>query len=297
VSDNESSTTQPHQLQFVLPEEHRQRWTQFTYLVRSCALTLERAVDPKPGTALTEVDSFYEWEKASIWIRNYLCAGAEHLSLWADVTAPYKFHPEAKNEVRPRPSLLLARAGLEAAAHAVWLLEAPSALECAQQHIRLMHRDFTYHRNALAAGELDAAHIDERIENLESRCRSLPIAVTPGDRPPGYEKLVRKAAIATQHDENRWAYLWNSASGAGHGQNWFGIEGFELLGSYEPGYSRTIALPDVDLISDTLDAACSTLQWGTLKWLVASGHDPNLMWKATREIYDRMPKIDGAPDQ
>ena len=70
-------------------------------------------VDPKPGSALAQADAFYEWEKASIWVRNYLCAAAEHLCLWADVTAAYKLHPEAINEVRPRPYLLLARAGLK----------------------------------------------------------------------------------------------------------------------------------------------------------------------------------------
>jgi hypothetical protein len=299
VSDNESSTTRPHPLQFALPEEHRQRWAQCTYVARGCALTLERAVDPKAGSALAQADAFYEWEKASIWVRNYLCAAAEHLCLWADFTAPYKLHPEATNEVRPRPSLLLARAGLEAAAHALWLVEVPAPLECAQRHIRLMHRDFTLHRAALIAGALDTAHIDKRIEDLGSRCTSLAIPTTPKDKPPGYEKLVRNAANVTQHDENRWSYLWNAASGAAHGQNWFGIEAFDLvtLNEYEPGYFRTIALPDVDLITDTLDAACSTLQWGTLRWLTLGGHNPDLLRTATRDVFERMPKTEDAPDQ
>jgi hypothetical protein len=299
VSDNESSAAQPHQLQLALPEEHRQRWTECTYVARGCALTLERAVDPKPSSELAAADAFYEWEKASIWVRNYLCAAAEHLSFWADVTAPYKLHPEATNEVKPRPSLLLARAGLEAAAHALWLIEGPTPLECAQRHIRLMHRDFTFHRAALIAGRVDTAHIDKRIEDLELRCAGLTIPTAPKDRPPGYEKLVRSAAVATQHDENRWSYLWNAASGAAHGQNWFGIEGFELvtLDEYEPGYFRTIAVPDVEIITETLDAACSTLRWGTLKWLMLGGHSPELMRTATRDVFERMPKTAGTPDE
>jgi hypothetical protein len=280
-------------------EEYRQRWAQYTYTARSCALTLERVIDPRPGSELVAADEFYEWEKVSIWIRNYLCAAAEHLCMWADVIAPYKFHPEATNEVKPRPSLLLARAGFESAAHALWLVEVSAPLECAQRHIRLMHRDFAFHRAALVAGALDTAHIDQRIEDLESRCASLPIPTTPRDRPPGYEKLVRFAAVATEHDENRWSYLWNAASGAGHGQNWFGIEGFELvtLDEYEPGYFRTIALPDVELLTETLGAACSTLEWGTLKWLLLGGHNPDLMRQATRDVFERMPKTEDAPDQ
>ena len=299
VDPNEASSAQPYQLQYELPTEHRQRWTECTYHARSCALTLDQVVDPRPGTPLTEADSFYEWEKASIWVRNYLCAAAEHLCMWADMTAPYKFHPEAKNDIRPRPSLLLARAGLEASAHALWLLEASTPIECAQRHMRLMHRDFTYHHAALVAGGKNTAHIDERIENLEARCAALSIPTAPKHKPPGYEKLVRLAALATSHDEDRWAYLWNAASGAGHGQNWFGIEGFELMTviEYEPGYFRTIALPDVDLISDMLDAACDVLQWGTMKWLLLGGRSPDLMRRAARDVFERMPKLDGAPDR
>jgi hypothetical protein len=139
---------------------------------------------------------------------------AEHLSLWSDVIAPYKLHPDAVNEIRPRPYLLLGRAGLEAAAHALWLVEAPSPEECAQRHIRLMHRDFTYHRAALAAGGLNTVRIDQRIADLESRAPNLSIQVSPKDKPPGYEKMVRSAAGATSHDENRWAYLWDAASAA-----------------------------------------------------------------------------------
>jgi len=49
----------------------------------------------------------------------------------------------------------------------------------------------------------------------------------------------------TSHDEDRWGYLWHAASGAAHGQNWFGLEAFDLLtlDEYEPGYFRTIAFP------------------------------------------------------
>jgi hypothetical protein len=130
-----------------------------------------------------------------------------------------------------------------------------------------MQRDFTLHRDALVAGGLDTARLDKRLGDLESRCPSLSIPVTPKDKPPGYEKLVRNAAVVTNHDESRWAYLWNAASGAAHGQNWFGLEAFDLLTvkEYEPGYFRTIAFPDPVFITETIDAACSTLQWGTLR--------------------------------
>lgn len=298
MSTNDSSTPGPNHPQFLVPDEDTRQWISHTYVARSCELTLKRVVDPKPGSPLAQADAFYEWEKASIWVRNYLCAAAEHLCLWADVIAPYKFHPEATNEVRPRPYLLLGRAGLEAAAHALWLVEVSTAVECAQRHIRLMHRDFTLHRAALAADALDTAHIDQRISDLESRCASLSIPTTPKDKPPGYEKLVRNAAVVTNHDENRWSYLWNAASGAAHGQNWFGIEAFELLPveQYEPGYFRTITIPDPVFITETVGAACATLQWGTLRWLMLGGHDPDLLRQTLSDVYKRVPKKADAPN-
>jgi hypothetical protein len=282
----------PENPRFLLSEDHQLEWAGHTYVARSCELTLKRVVDPKPGSALAQADAFYEWEKASIWIRNYLCAAAEHLCLWADVIAPYKLHPEAMNEVRSRPYLLLGRAGLEAAAHALWLVEVPTAEECAQRHVRLMHRDFNYHRDALEAGDLDTAHIDQRIADLESRCAGLSIATAPKDKPPGYEKMVRYAAAATKHDEDRWAYLWSAASGAAHGQNWFGLEAFDLLATeeYEPGYFRTIAFPDPAFVTDTVGAGCEALQWGTLRWLIMGGHDPETLFKTRREVFELMPK-------
>jgi hypothetical protein len=101
-----------------------------------------------------------------------------------------------------------------------------------------MHRDFTLHRDALVAGGLDTARLDKRLGDLESRCPGLAIPAAPKDKPPGYEKLVRNAAVVTNHVESRWAYLWNAASGAAHGQNWFGLEAFDVLTvkKYEPGY-------------------------------------------------------------
>jgi hypothetical protein len=111
---------------FALSEELRQELTAHTYAARSCEVVLHPVVDPKPGSAPAQADALYAWEKASIWARSYLCAAAEHLCMWADATAPYKFHPEASNEIRLRPSLLLGRSGLEAAAHPVWLVEGTS---------------------------------------------------------------------------------------------------------------------------------------------------------------------------
>lgn len=282
-----------------MPPDHLQEWAANTYSIRSCELVLNRTVDPKPGSQLDQADAIYHWEKISVWARNYLLAAAETLGLWADLVAPYEFAPDAINRVRMRPYLLLARSGLEAAGHAIWLLDVPTGTftECVERHVRLMHQDFNLHKKALEARGSDTTRIEDRIATLKERAAGLPFPVAPANKPPGYEKLVRNAATVTGKDENEWAFLWNAASGAGHGQNWFGIEGFDLLPiyEYEPGYFRTTSIPDPIYITEMVEAAALSLQWGTLRWLMYGGHDPNLLAAAAAEVFVKMPKKDDIP--
>lgn len=276
----------------LLPQDQSQVWTQNAYLVRACELVLTRTIDPLPGSQLDQVDAIYRWEKISVWTRSYLLSSAEHLSMWADLVAPFDLTPGAMNKVRMRPYLLLARSGLEAAAHAIWVLNVKPYEECVQRHVRLMHHDFLMHVKALIARGSDPSAIETRISDLKSRATALPLQANPTDKPPGYEALVRHAAEATSNDPREWAYLWNAASGAGHGQNWFGLEGFDLIPTeeYEPGHFRTASIPDPIYITQTIDAATLALVWGTLRWLELGGHDRNMIRDVTPEIFAKMPK-------
>lgn len=287
-----ASDDHPKTARFPVPEAHTTTWAMNAYRVRACELVLGRTGDPVPRSPLDRADAVYHWEKVSAWARNYLLASAEQLSLWADLVAPYNFAPDAINTVRMRPYLLLARSGLEAAAHAIWLLDVPKIDECVQRHVRLMHRDFTLHKKALDVRGEDASLLADRLTSLIERATTLPFDTSPTTRPPGYEALVKNAAAATGNDESEWAYLWNAASGAGHGQNWFGIEGFNLLPSqeYQPGYFRAASIPDPVFITETIEAAALSLQWGTLRWLSLGGHDPSLVQAATLEVHSKMPK-------
>lgn len=284
---------------FRLPPDQEQTWKECVYAARTCELVLSRTVDPMPGSDWAKADLFYPWEKVSVWARDYLRASAEHLCLWAQIVAPYRFEPDAVNFVRMRPYLSLARAGLESAAHALWLSEVQGPRECVLRFLRLMYRDFKYHRKALEADRMDTSAVDERIGNLEARVSEYSIPVRLTEQVPGYEAMVRLAATATQHDPHRWAYLWHTASGAAHGQNWFGVEAHGLVpvAEYEPGHFRAVTIPDPEFITNTVEAACDVLQWGTLRWLIMGRHDPEVMRDTMKEIHQRMPKLDGSPGQ
>ncbi|CAM3225187.1 hypothetical protein [Tsukamurella hominis] len=277
-----------------LVEDQRQRWAAATYKVRGSALALEGAVDPREGSLLEYADQLYPWEKVSAWSRSYLSAGIEHMSLWADLVAPYEFDESRVNHVRFRPYLLIGRAGLESGSHAVWLLsDVEDPRDCVRRHLRLMYKDFEYHQKAYEAGGESTDGITARMEKTVARAAELRIGSSPKDKPPGYEKLVREAAATVGGDADRWSFLWNAASGAGHGQNWFGMVGYdnEIGDEYEPGYYRSIQVPDAAFITETVEAASDVLLWGVCRWLMLAGYDgPGRIDAGIRHVHEQMPK-------
>ncbi|QMT00267.1 hypothetical protein H1R19_15205 [Gordonia jinghuaiqii] len=193
-----------------------------TYAIRACDLALSAAVDPMPGSRPDFADKLYKWEKVSAWLRSYLTAGIEHMMLWSDLVAPYEFDGSHVNRVRFRPYLLMGRAGIESGAHAVWLLaDVDDPRDCVRRHLRLMYKDFEYQLKAHEAGGLGTDGVRARMQTTVDRATELGVGESPKNKPPGYEKLVREAAKTVSGDPDRWSFLWNAASGAGHGQNWY----------------------------------------------------------------------------
>ncbi|MEB3023613.1 hypothetical protein [[Mycobacterium] crassicus] len=282
----------------VVPDDHIDRWKVAVSQIRTSAVLLSRMIDPRPGSGLAVADSLYPSEKASAWARSYLDAGCEHLNLWADLVAPAEFDANTVNNVAYRPYLLLARAGLESVAHGLWLLDVEDSAECVGRHVRMMHRDIGYFIKARRAGQLSVSKIEDQQKTLVDRASEALPTVTTTDKPPGYENIVRYAATAQEQDPDRWAYLWNLASGAGHGQNWFSLEGYLLAvgDEYEPGYYRVARRPDVELLTETVEAGAATLRYATLLWAGRAGYPYREMYvQAMCEVIDRMPTITGQP--
>ncbi|WP_142239685.1 hypothetical protein [Mycobacterium sp. ST-F2] len=289
INEDEAAGEESSAPGLVLSQDRQREWLSLACTARASELVLKRVIGPKPGSWLDVIDRIYEKEKASVWTRSYLRAAAEHLSFWSDRIAPHAIVPGPANRILLRPYLLLGRAALESAAHALWVLAAPQSTdEWVTRFVQLMVGDFKLHRKALVAGGLDTARIDERIRAHNARIDGMSSLKPPGM--PRYLDLVRHAATATESDENRWAYLWNAAAGAGHGQNWFGVEGYILLdkAEYEPGHYRTVSVPNPSFVTETIGAACAALHAGTARWLAAGKHDPQMLLDATIEAHDRL---------
>lgn len=116
-------------------------WVEVAHGARILQHCLRNSGDPECDSPFAGVAELYPFEKVSDRARSFLTAAVEHLIFWADLEAPLKFHPEQSNEVTLRPAYTLARASLESAAQAVWLMNTTDPMECIRRHICLMRWD------------------------------------------------------------------------------------------------------------------------------------------------------------
>lgn len=269
-------------------------WVADAFMIRACGLVIDQMTVPQPRSALALDGAGFEWDRPWEWARTYLAAAAEHLALWADYHVPYTYHEGSKVTVRYRPGLLLARAGLEASSHVAWLLSSTEREERIACHLGLARRDLGFHKKALEVDGRDASAVERRIQTLlETGGRVLP-GVSP-QSPRGFAELVGHGARVTGLDANRTVYLWNAASGAGHGQNWFASDGYDrsLRDEPEPDYRRVWLIPNLSAFSETMRCATTVLSWGARQWLEMAGEEADTLFQAALlEVYERMPKVD-----
>lgn len=269
------------QFRFPVPQEHSLAFTEVAQGSRLSWRVLVNAGDPRPGSNFESVAELYPFEKVSDRTHAYLSAAYEQLLLWADHAAPLKFHPEQITNFTLRPAYTLARAALESAAQAVWILSSPDPLECIRRHLCLMRWDYQEHIKSVA----DPEHI-KRIRDQDTKLLERvagvfgPDEITP---PRGYWNVIQRACETEQSlklevvDAKR---IWSAASGAAHGKYWptHDLQHVVPGEEYEPGRFRAATLPDPEGMVEALNAAYTMAQIGVLRHAHWCGADiPTLM--------------------
>ncbi len=274
---------------FEISDELKLRRTYQTHSTRACGMVLDQPLKPVDGSTLHRLDNTFGLEKVSTWMRAYLRSAAEHLAAWADLALPYGHPRPLPGITRARPNMLMARAALESAAHALWPFSASSDDGFLARFAHLVITDQQHFQKALERGNKDTRVLDPWADALKARCESLQLTIP--NRFPGYEKLVRHAATIVDEDEQRWSYLWNLASGAGHGQKWFTTEGHLTLSQteYESGHYDLVTVANPVLEVEMIEASGTALLHGTVIWLAASGHDPLMVQEAVRKLSEYFP--------
>lgn len=231
---------------------------------------------PVEGSPLAIVDDLYPVERASTWCRSFLGAALEHLLLWADYAAPLKFHDDAVIEHNLRPAQTLARAALESASQAVWVLAAKNPPDLLQRHFVLILHDLDEQRKAAIKPE-DKAQIKARDDAL--RADLLKAGLSQDDlRAKGYMELIKYAAAETAGQGSRTGLIsdpaeveraWRASAGAAHGKRWPALE---LTVPVDGG--RT--MPDPTAMSNMLKLADAVTAYGVARFADYSGHEPQL---------------------
>jgi hypothetical protein len=238
-------------------------------------------------------------ESCEKWCRSYLSSALEHLGMWADYVAPLHFHPDAIVRHDARPAQTLARAALESASQAVWVMASRDPREVLRRHLSLVLADWAEQRKA----EIDPgrkADLEQQRLDLLNILKSHGVKVDD----PSYLTLVTKAAHEVRAnfsdpdlgDSAQVERLWRASAGSAHGKMWPSLE---LRVAVEVD-GRPFSFPDADAMSAILVLADRVTKYGVFRFIDYAGHEPQLAERlrtTSLRLYARIPKVAGAPER
>lgn len=237
---------------------------------------------PAEGSNFARTRELYPFEPLDERAQAYVSAALEHLLMWAEYTAPFKFHPEQESNFYQRPPYTLARAALEAAAQAVWILDTIDPMECLRRHLSLMRWDLHEHKRSKAALE-EKRLITARDQALLARVAD--VFTADEIRPPsGYLWVLQQACRPEDLDlqADQVERLWRAASGSAHGMYWptQDLQTAVDVSSSEGGVRR-VRVADAQGVAEVLMAAYTMTQYAVLKYAQFSGADIWSLMKAS----------------
>ncbi|MHA7127933.1 hypothetical protein ACRTEC_16305 [Janibacter indicus] len=240
--------------------------------------------DPAPGSNFARVNELYPFEKVSDRAHHYVSAALEHLVMWADFAAPFKFHPEQATTFTMRPTNALARAALESASQAVWIMDTSDPTECLRRHLSLIRWDLEEHRKSHLDAEGKSRVRAREVELLERV--SMNFAPEEVRAPQGYLWVIQQACRPADLDLDgaEAERLWRAASGAAHGMYWTKLDlaDSHVGEEYEPGHFRAFTVPNPQAMVEVLRASEAMVTYAVLKYLQFSGADIDSLMAAAR---------------
>jgi hypothetical protein len=255
------------------------RWTELALRFHVENYLFHSLGDPAPGSPFNEANVLFQWEKASDWCREYLSAALQSASMWADHHAPLSFNPVGKVLIRPRPVQSLARATLESAAQAVWVMTADNPHDLVVRHLRLMHGDYVEQKKAfrLHGDRVDLA--EEQLSKFKQRVGT-SFDESTVFKDVTYLATIRGAAealsgIGKPLSPDETEYVWRLASASTHGKRWaiFELNDVENLEEYEPGQLRVARTARLDVAFRAMATAFEIAHFGVAVFAARSGLD------------------------
>ncbi|MBU4188900.1 MAG: hypothetical protein KJ817_11945 [Actinobacteria bacterium] len=266
-----------------VPPRAKLEWAAVAHGARLSNHLLTHVGEPAPKSNFAKVNDLYPFESLAAFTKGYLDAALEHLLLWADYAAPLKFHPEHQVTFGLRPAYTLARAAIEAASPAVWLMNATGPRECLRRYFSLVRWDLQMHAKSTPSPERRADAEKKEMELLDRiRGEFSPKDVAP---PGGYEATVKLACeepgVGLDPTETSW--IWRAASGSAHGMPWASKD-LQVWVQQDHGLveGNLIRVPDTDRMAEALRAASTMTSYGCLRFADFSGADLNALTENAR---------------
>lgn len=249
---------------FLLTREQTASWVEAAQSARLEEGVLRGLGGPIAGSPLWLTDQALPDHPASVWCRSFLSAAIEHMLMWADFAAPLKFHEDAETVHRLRPALTLARAAIESAAQALWVLAASNLTDCANRHVSLVLWDLSQQGKAAMTQDAKNAIKKTRADLLASINRQ------EKDFPePQYLNIIKVAAVHAQEAAPKEPLnaahverMWRSSAGAAHGKRWTALEHSISL----EADGATFTVPNPESMSAALEIATTFISVGMLRY-------------------------------
>lgn len=247
---------QPVEREAILP------WIEVAQSARLNSGVLARLMPPKEGSLLrpTTDDPF---RNMAWFCHGLLEAATDHMILWADYAVPLKFNPETVLVHTLRPVFTLARAAIEAAAQAIWMLSPEEPADRARRYITLA----TWDLNEQLKAAVDADAIAELKGRRDPIFAALGLTARTF-RPPKYLDMIREATEFLNLEEpsamrnaDLVERVWRCAAAAAHGKHW---PDFELHDRAEVEGGLFSSVPKIEAISEVLKVADSLLSAGVI---------------------------------
>jgi hypothetical protein len=281
-----------------IDREQSRPWVEVAQSARVLRDLLTKTPAAVAGSPFRTIDEDIP-ESCETWCRSYLSSALEHLGLWADHVAPLTLHPDAVVHHEARPAQTLARAALESASQAVWVMASRDPREVLRRHLSLVLADWEEQRKA----ELEP---QRKADLRQQRLDLLKILEAHGVKTsdPSYLTLVTAAASEVRSkapdadlgDPARVERLWRASAGSAHGKMWPSVElrvSVELNG-------QKYSFPDANAMSAILVLADKVTRYGVFRFIDYAGHEPQIAERlrvTTRRLYARIPKVAGAPER
>lgn len=263
-----------------VPADASLEWAAVGHRARFNNHMLTNVGEPAPGSHFATLSTLYPFASVAEFTKGYLGAALEHLQLWAEYAAPLKFHPDHEVVFSLRPAYTLARAAIEAAAPAIWLMNTNGPRESLRRYFCLVRWDMQMHAKS-TQDPVRKAGIEEDEAKLLARIEA---EFTPKDVAPpgGYESVVKLACEAPDLDlePDQASWIWRAASGSAHGMPW-AREDLQVWvdGDDDP---NPVRVPDTERISEALRAASSMTAYGCYKFAAFCGEDIEALYEDAR---------------